>query len=94
MSKLIQKYQGSEEALLCEFAKFELIKGGEVFQLPSWSVSHLTSFNIFQEYPNGVERKGLDQKNKNTILSIFGNLDLIMWWKSKAISGSNTYPFE
>ena len=33
MSKFIQKYQGSEEALLYEFAKGKLIQGGEVFQV-------------------------------------------------------------
>ena len=31
MSKLIQKYQGSEEYLLYQFVKVELIQGGEVF---------------------------------------------------------------
>ena len=28
------------------------------------------------------------------MLSIFGNFDLMLWWKAKAISGSTTYPFE
>ena len=34
ISKLVQNYQGSEEALLCEFSKVELMKGVEVFQTP------------------------------------------------------------
>ena len=79
MSILIQKYQGSEEALLCEFSKIELIKGGEVFQVPSWAVSHFGFFKSCQEHPNEVERKGLTQKNKNLMLSIFGHFDLMMW---------------
>ena len=94
MSKLIQKYQGSEEALLCEFAKVELIKGGEMFRVPSWAVSHFGSFKSCQEHPNEVEQKGLAQKNKNLMLSIFGHFDLMMWWEAKAISSSTTYPFE
>ena len=33
-SKLIQKYQGSDEALLCQFLKVEFIKGVWLFQVP------------------------------------------------------------
>ena len=77
---MIQKYQGSEEALLCEFAKYELIEGREVFQVPSWAVSHLASFKSFQERPNEVEWKGLVQKKKNLMLSIFDNFYLMMSW--------------
>ena len=94
MFKLIQKYQGSEEALLCELPKVKLIKGGEMFQVPSCSVSHLPSFKIWQEHPNEVERKGLEQKKKNLMLSIFGHFDLMVWWKAKEIPGFTTYPFE
>ena len=79
MSKLIQKYEGSEEALFYEFEKFELIKGGEVFQVPSWDVSHFASFKSCQEHPDEVERKGLSQKKKNLMFSIFGHFDLMMW---------------
>ena len=30
----------------------------------------------------------------NLMLSTFGHFDLIMWWESKARSGSTTYPYE
>ena len=94
MSKSIQNYQGREEALLCEFAKVELIQCGEVFQGPSWDVSHFTSFNSCQEHLNEVEHKGFVQKNNNLMLSIFDHFYLMMWWESKARLGSASYPFE
>ena len=70
MTKLIQKYQGSEEALLIQFVKYELSKGRDVFQVTSWAVGHLPSFKSCQEHPNEVERKGLTQKKNNIMLSI------------------------
>ena len=80
--------------LLCEFSKVELIKGGEVFQVPSWDVRYFASFKIFQEHPNEVERKGLAHKKKNLMLSIFGQFDLMMWWEAKVRSYTTSYQFE
>ena len=94
MPKLIQKYQGSDKSLLCQFSGVECIKGMEVFQVPSLAVSHFPPFNIFQDHPNKVERKGLEQKKKNLMNYIFGNFDLMMWWEAKARSGTTTWPFE
>ena len=51
-SKLIQKYQGYDEALLCHFSKVVFIKGIEVFQVPSWTSSHLLSSNGYVGEPN------------------------------------------
>ena len=41
MSKLVQKYQGSDKALLCNFLKFEALKGVDVVQVTSWDVKDL-----------------------------------------------------
>ena len=90
MSKLIQKYQVSEEDLLCDFSKVELM----VFQVTSWTVIHSASFKSCQDISNEVKRKGLVHKKKNLMLSIFGHFDLMMWWESKAISGSTVSLFE
>ena len=59
MSKFIQKYQGSDEDLLCQFSEVELIKRVGVLQVPSWDVSHFPSFNIFQDNTNEETLKGL-----------------------------------
>ena len=73
MSKLIQKYQVSEEDLLCDFSKVELM----VFQVTSWTVIHSASFKSCQDISNEVKRKGLVHKKKNLMLYNFGYLHLI-----------------
>ena len=83
MYKLIQKYQGSEEALLCQFGKSELIKGGEVFKVYSWAMRNFPSFKICQDHSNEVEWEGLAQNKNNLMLSIFGRFGLILWWEAR-----------
>ena len=80
--------------MLCQFEKFELIKGREVFKFPSWDVRHFLSLKSRKNHPNEFEQKRLAQNKNNIMLSIFGNFDLMLWWKANAISGSTTYPFE
>ena len=48
MSKLIQKYQDSDEALVCNFEKVKAIKRMDVVQVPSWSMRNFLSFKSSQ----------------------------------------------
>ena len=41
MSKLIQKYQCNDEGLLSQFEKDKIIKGTDVFEVPSWAVVNI-----------------------------------------------------
>ena len=62
--------------------------------MPLWAVSHFPTFNSFQEHTNEVEQKQLAQKKKNFVNYIFGHFYQMLWWESKARSGSTTYSFE
>ena len=71
MSQWIQKYQGSDEALLSKFVKVEVLKGKYVFQVFSWSVRNLSSFKRCQDYPHKSEQRWLVHNKKNILNSIF-----------------------
>ena len=38
MSELIQKYQCTKKCLLSQFENFEVLKGTDVVEVPSWTV--------------------------------------------------------
>ena len=79
ISKLIQKYQGTDESLLCQFEKLEVVKGTDVVEVPSWNMRSFPPFKSNQDSPNKVEWRGLAQKKKNLMNSIFGHFYLIFW---------------
>ena len=64
MSKLIQKYQVSEEDLLCDFSKVEWFKCGEVFQVlhGPWAISHPSIFS--KSIPMQLRRKGWHRRRR------------------------------
>ena len=72
MSKLIQNYQGTGEALLCQFLKVGVLKGMYVFQVTSWNVIDFPSFKSFQYSPNEFERRGFGSEEKEP-------LELYLW---------------
>ena len=94
MSEFIQNYQFTDKGLLCQFENFEVVKGTDVVEVPSWDVRNFLSFKSIQVSPNAFEQRGLDQNNKNIMNSIFCNFYLMMWWEYNSIEGYYAYPFE
>ena len=93
MSKLVQKCQGYEEALVYQFLKVKALKGADVVHVPLWDVSNLPAFKNFQYGCYEAESRGLAQKKKNILNSIVGHVYQILWWEVNIREESYAKPF-